>query len=176
MGVLPSGLVPFGSTGPLHPGADPVGPAMRGWSVGSYDSYEQAQRAVDHLAEHGFPVGEITIVGRDLRLVEQVLGRLTWGRVLGGGAASGAWFGLLVGGLLASFSPVGWGWIPVMWAVAGGGLFGAVAAGAEYAATAGRRDFCSAYQVAADRYELWCQPRSAQRARDLLGKLALATT
>jgi hypothetical protein len=63
-----------------------------------------------------------------------------------------------------------------MWAVVGGGLFGAAAAGVEYAATGGRRDFSSAYQVSADRYELRCQPRSAQRARDLLAKLAPVTT
>ena len=37
-------------------------------------------------------------------LVERVIGRLTWGRVLLSGAASGAWFGLFVGLLLSLFS------------------------------------------------------------------------
>jgi hypothetical protein len=37
-------------------------------------------------------------------LVERVIGRLTWGRVLLSGAASGAWFGLFVGLLLGLFS------------------------------------------------------------------------
>ena len=56
----------------------------------SYATYEEAQRAVDHLADSDFPVRDVTIVGVDLMLVERVIGRLTWGRVLASGAASGA--------------------------------------------------------------------------------------
>src|SRR3712207_8985496 len=38
-----------------------------------------------------------SIIGSDLRMVERVTGRLSWGRAIGAGAASGAWFGLFVG-------------------------------------------------------------------------------
>lgn len=58
---------------------------------------------MDHLADKGFPVHDVTIVGVDPMVVERVTTRLTWGRVLAGGAASGAWFGLFVGLLLAVF-------------------------------------------------------------------------
>src|SRR5882762_11910860 len=83
-----------------------------GWPIGSYDTYEQAQRAVDFLADRNFPVQDITIVGAEPMLVERVTGRLSWGRVLGAAAASGAWFGLFVGILLSLFT-VGGGWLPI---------------------------------------------------------------
>jgi len=94
-----------------RPGAAPGLPNLpeppSGWPVGSYAKYEEAQRAVDHLADNDFPVADVTIVGVDLMLVERVIGRLTWGRVLATGAASGAWLGLFVGVVLSLFSPTG---------------------------------------------------------------------
>ena len=57
-----------------------------GWVVGAYPTYAQAQAAVDHLADEEFPVHEVTIVGVDLMQVERVTGRLTWTKVLLGGA------------------------------------------------------------------------------------------
>ena len=72
----------------------------RGQVIGSYDTYLEAQRAVDYLSDKQFPVQHVAIVGSDLRMVENVLGRLTRGRAALAGAASGAWFGLFVGVLL----------------------------------------------------------------------------
>ena len=96
-----------------RPGAQPGLPNLpeppSGWPVGSYAKYEEAQRAVDHLADNEFPVADVTIVGVDLMLVERVIGRLTWGRVLLTGAASGAWLGLFVGLVLSLLAPVGSG-------------------------------------------------------------------
>ena len=66
-------------------------------SLGVYDDYAAAQKAVDFLSDEGFPVQNVLIVGTDLRQVERVTGRLTTGRVAGAGAASGAWLGLLIG-------------------------------------------------------------------------------
>jgi hypothetical protein len=100
-----------------------------------------------------------------------VLGRLTWGRVLLSGGASGAWFGLFVGVLLSLFSPGGLGSILV--GVLSGVLFGVVFAAVGYGATRGRRDFTSASQIVAGRYDVLCQPRNAEKARELLAKLAM---
>lgn len=72
--------------------------------VGSYPTYEGAQRAVDFLSDNGFPVERTAIIGSDLRMVETVLGRLTRGRAALAGAGSGAWFGLLIGLLLSLFA------------------------------------------------------------------------
>ncbi|RZS44262.1 hypothetical protein EV193_101137 [Herbihabitans rhizosphaerae] len=144
-----------------------------GWPIGSYDNYEEAQRAVDFLADNEFPVEQVTIVGVDLMLVERVIGRLSWGKVLGTGAASGAWFGLFVGLLLGLFSPQGGSVTPILVGLGAGVAFGLVFAAAGYATTRGRRDFASSSQLVAGRYDVLCQPRNAEQARDLLAKLAM---
>ena len=160
---------PFGGPSRSMPGL-PTPPT--GWPVGSYATYEEAQRAVDYLADNEFTVQDVTIVGVDLMLVERVLTRLTWGRVILGGAASGAWFGLFVGFLLSVFSdqPV---LIPILVGLVTGVLFGVVFAVAQYASTRGRRDFSSASQLVARQYDVLCQPGTAEKARDLLAKLAM---
>ncbi|WP_199441410.1 general stress protein [Umezawaea beigongshangensis] len=145
-----------------------------GWPIGSYTTYEEAQRAVDFLADGDFPVQEVTIVGVDLMLVERVTGRLTWGRVIGTGAASGAWFGLFVGVLLGLFNSAGTGSFgPILVGLVTGVVFGVVFAAVGYGSTRGKRDFQSASQLVAGRYDVLCQPRSAEKGRDLLAKLAM---
>jgi hypothetical protein len=162
-------MIPFGGPSRPMPGL-PTPPT--GWPVGSYATYEEAQRAVDYLADNHFTVQDVTIVGVDLMLVERVLTRLTWGRVIASGAASGAWFGLFVGVLLSLFNnqgPVA----PILVGLVVGVLFGMVFAMVQYASTRGRRDFASSSQLVAGRYDVLCQPRTAEKARDLLAKLAM---
>lgn len=150
----------------------PLGAAPSGLPVGSYPTYVEAQRAVDHLSDNKFPVEDVMIVGSDLRLVENVLGRLSWGRAALAGASGGAWFGLLVGVLLALFAASN----AVAVVVAGlayGAVFGLVLGLVRYAGTGGRRDFVSRSEIQAGRYDVLCQARHAERARDLLAKLSL---
>ncbi|MEK8110529.1 general stress protein [Micromonospora sp. M12] len=52
-----------------------------------------------------FEVATTQIVGTELRMVEQITGRLTWPRALLSGAASGAWFGVFVGLLINLLGP-----------------------------------------------------------------------
>ena len=49
-------------------------------TIATFDDYAEAQRAVDHLSDQGFPVERTAIVGHGLRYVEQVAGRITTGR------------------------------------------------------------------------------------------------
>jgi hypothetical protein len=145
-----------------------------GWPIGSYEEYGQAQRAVDFLAESEFPVQDVTIVGVDLMLVERVTGRLSWRRVLGAGAASGAWFGLFVGVMLSLFTGGQQaGLLQIAVCLVLGVLFFVVFAAVGYASTRGRRDFQSSSQLVAGRYDVLCQPRNAEQGRDLLAKLAM---
>ncbi|HEU5475891.1 MAG TPA: general stress protein [Actinophytocola sp.] len=143
-----------------------------GWPIGSYDTYKEAQRAVDHLADEEFPVQGVTIVGVEPMVVERVAGRLTWKRVLGAGAASGAWLGLFVGLLLSLFT-AGAGPLPILIGLVGGVGFGLASAGFRYAATNGQRDFFSHSQLVARRYDVLCQPRTAERGRNLLAALSM---
>ena len=165
---------PFGGPARSVPGLPNLPTPPTGWPVGSYATYEEAQRAVDYLADADFPVRDVTIVGVDLMLVERVIGRLTWGRVIASGAASGAWFGLFIGLLLSFFStnanPIG----PIVTSLVCGIVFFAVFAAVGYGATHGRRDFTSQSQMVAGRYDVLCQPRNAEKARELLAKLAMS--
>jgi hypothetical protein len=147
---------------------------LGGVQVGSYDNYQQAQRAVDFLSDEKFPVENVTIIGSDLRMVERVTGRLSWGRAIGAGAASGAWFGLFVGLLLGIFAVDGSSWIgSVLTGLLIGLVFGAVFGAVGYAASQGKRDFTSTSQVVASRYDVLCNPQFAEQARAELARLSL---
>jgi hypothetical protein len=154
--------------------ASPVPGLPTGLSVGTYDTYADAQRAVDHLADQKFPVENLAIVGTDLRQVERVTGRMTWAKAALGGLGTGAWLGLFVGLLLGLFTDEGWGQI-ILFSVLWGALFMLILALVGYAATGGRRDFTSQSVTIAGHYEIFCQHQHAERARELLAKLSLQT-
>ena len=147
---------------------------LGGVQVGSYDSYEQAQAAVDYLADEKFAVENVTIVGSDLRMIEKVTGRLTTGRAVAAGAAGGAWWGLFVGLLLGIFSTDGAVWVgSVLAGLLIGLVFGALFGWMGYAATRGRRDFTSTSRIVASRYDVMCNPAHAEEARALLARFSL---
>ncbi len=143
-----------------------------GQVVASYPRYSEAQHAIDRLADASFPVQESEIVGRDLRLVERVTGRLTDGRAAAAGAASGAWFGLFIGLLvgLFTFAPA---WLGlVLGGVLIGSLWGAVFGLLAHRIGSGRHDFASLRSLAASRYDVVVADAYADRARQLLSRLA----
>jgi hypothetical protein len=145
-----------------------------GFAVAAYPTYAQAQGAVEHLIKRDFAIQDVTIVGSDLQMVERVTGRLTAGKLAAAGAASGAWIGLFVGLLMGFFAPVQGGVVLlIVVSVAIGAAFGAVMGYLGYSVAKGRRDFTSASQVVARRYDVLCQPRTAEQARDLLSRMEL---
>jgi hypothetical protein len=147
---------------------------LGGVQVGSYDSYEQAQAAVDHLSDEKFAVENVTIIGTDLRMIEKVTGRLTMGRAIAAGAAGGAWWGLFVGLLLGIFATDGGNWLgSVLTGLLIGLAFGAAFGGMGYAATQGRRDFTSTSTIKASRYDVMCAPAHAEEARAILARFSL---
>ncbi|MDU0478321.1 hypothetical protein QVA66_03595 [Staphylococcus chromogenes] len=153
--------------------ADNPRPLPTGWPVGSFDTYAAAQAAVDMLSDTGdFPVEKLTIVGVNLMEVERVVGRLSWGRVLTGGAISGAWMGIFFGLLLGMFGDSWFG--PLVAGLVMGVFFGVVSAAVPYAASKGRRDFSSTTQIVAGRYDVLCDPEFAPGARDAIARAGLA--
>lgn len=138
----------------------------RGEVIARYDTYLEAQQAVDYLSDEHFPVQAVTIVGSGLRMVERVTGRLSYPRVTLAGAASGAWFGLFVGVLLSMFS--GGAEFGLFAAVVIGAGFGMLFGVISYAFTGGRRDFTSTSQIVAGEYEVLCLPEHSGRAREML--------
>jgi hypothetical protein len=140
-------------------------------SLGVFDKYEEAQRAVDYLSDEEFPVENCMIVGTDLKQVERVTGRLTYARAAMAGAASGAWMGLFVGVLLSLFSPSESAFGIIVAGVLFGIIFGMVLGLVGFAATRGRRDFTSVSQVIATRYEVLVEHKLLEQAQLLLLKM-----
>ena len=69
----------------------------QGEEVASFATYPEAQRAVDALSDQGFPVQHLAIIGTDLRQVERITGRMSWGRAAMSGAMNGLWIGMFFG-------------------------------------------------------------------------------
>jgi hypothetical protein len=168
-GAAPSAL-PTSSAGARGvPAALPTPP--KGWPIGSYSTYAEAQRAVDYLSDQQFPVQQVTIVGVDLMQVERVTGRLSWPKVLGGGVLTGAWLGLFIGLILGFFSPNPWS--ALLTGVIAGVFFGLITSAVPYAMARGTRDFSSTMQLVAGRYDVLCDPKNAEQGRDLLARLTI---
>jgi len=149
-------------------GASRIPTPPRGESIARYETYLEAQRAVDYLSDNAFPVQLVTIVGTGLRMVERVTGRLTYGRVAMAGAGSGLYFGFFFGLLLSLFAGSSNALIAgPLFGVAFGVLYGVIA----YALTRGRRDFTSTSQIVASEYEVLCQAEHSAEALAMLGRL-----
>jgi hypothetical protein len=160
---MPTGLP--GTT----PGANPLKLEFP-QSLAIYDDYAAAQKAVDFLSDNEFPVQHLMIVGTDLKRVERITGRLTWGRVAVGGILSGLWLGLFVG-LIFSFFVEENVLAMILSTVLLGAVFGLVWALIGYAFTRGQRDFSSITQVVATKYEVLVEHKFAAQAREMLAKL-----
>ena len=142
-------------------------------SLGTFEKYEDAQKLVDTLSDKEFPVQNCLIVGTELKQLERVTGRLTWGRVLLGGALSGVWLGLFVGLIFSLFAATGNVLSLVLSTVAFGAVFGLLWAAGTYALTGGRRDFSSVSLIVPSKYEVLVEHKLAQQARDILGGAGL---
>jgi hypothetical protein len=151
-----------------------LGTQPRGDEVAAYDTYLEAQRAVDFLADAEFPVQKVTIVGTDLKMVERITGRRTYMHAALQGAASGAWLGLFLGLmflLLVQNAPLLGIFLPAILIGAGFGMLWGVVG---HAMTGGRRDFSSTSQVMASRFAVLCLTESATEARNLLATMPAA--
>jgi hypothetical protein len=140
-------------------------------TIDTFVSYGEAERAVDYLADQRFPVERVAIIGNDVKLVEQVVGRLNWGRAALHGAGSGALVGALIGWLFGLFD-----WVQPLVAslalAAYGLIFGAVVGAVfgliAYALQRGRRDFSSIRLMMPSSYEVQVDPEVAAEAARLL--------
>ena len=76
-----------------------------------YPDHASAEEAVRRLVKDGFPMQNVSIVGRDFRVVEEPIGFITTGDFAKFGAVTGAWvgglFGLLIGAAFLVLPGVG---------------------------------------------------------------------
>lgn len=137
-------------------------------SVGIFNSYAEAQKAVDYLADERFPVQNLAIVGTELKSVERVLGRKSWSTVLSQGVSSGISTGLLVGLVMLLFAKPPSVALMLVTCLAIGIAIGITFAAVGYAMTRGKRDFTSVTQTVATKYEVLCEHKVAIQAREML--------
>ena len=134
--------------------------------VGKFTEYTEAVGFVETLINHGFPAGSIAIVGKDLRSVERVRAKMTYGRIALSGAVTGSWLGLIFGLLFgASANPEA--------AANTGSLFSSVLIGAglvmlfnllRFAVARNKRGFISQSAVIASKYEVQVPANLAAQA------------
>jgi hypothetical protein len=140
----------------------------RGDVLGTFDSYPEAQAVVAKLAESDFPVNKLSIVGNDLKTVERVTGKMTYGRAALAGALSGLWLGIFFGIVLTLFSPTAGGLI--LAAAIIGAAFGMLYGIVSFAITKRQRDFTSVHQVLATTYQIIVDPQLVGQAQRILGQ------
>jgi hypothetical protein len=144
---------------------EPARSAPQQQLIASFDNYLAAQALVDRMADSGFPVEHVRIIGDGVRTVEVVTGRMTKAKAALYGAGSGAWFGLLIGVIFSIFT-VGPAWIwaliiPTLIGAFWGAAFGFIA----HWSTRGRRDFASVQTLEAQRYDVYVASQYAAKAQ-----------
>ncbi|MFZ4842293.1 MULTISPECIES: general stress protein [Mycetocola] len=138
-----------------------------GETVAIFESYQDAQKAVAVLGQSEFPVRAVAIVGSDLRSVERVTGKMTYGRAAGSGALSGGWMGIFLGLILVIMNPtLNLGIVAA--AVFLGAGFGMLFSLFTFSARRRRKDFTSVMQIVAASYSLVVPAEMVGRARKLL--------
>ena len=149
-------------------------------AVAAFDSYREAQLAVDRLSDRGFPVDSVAIVGEGLKYVERVTGRLTTGRAALLGAAQGAMLGALFSALLVlifTYDPDPAVPLLILYGIVVGALLGAAIGALTHAATGGERDFASIPGFEAERYEVVVdEPLADRRERSPAGQVGGGST
>ena len=154
-------------TSPMRPSLTDVFHLEYPQSVGVFATYEEAQKVVDYLADQQFAVENLCIVGTDLRSVERVLGRRTWGTVIRAGAQQGVTTGLMIGLIMWFFMPSENVWALMLGALLIAIVIGIIMQAISYAASRGKRDFTSVTQTVATRYEVLSEHKVVQKAREV---------
>ena len=142
--------------------------------VASYTTYPEAQKAVDYLSDQRFDVKTISIVAEGIQFVEQITGRLNWGRALLNGLTSGALIGAFIGfifGIFNFFAPLVSALTLALYGLIFGAVLGAIVGLLGYAFSGGDRDFTSVSGMRASRYDVTADPAVAAEAREMLARM-----
>ncbi|RLK49091.1 hypothetical protein C7474_1224 [Microbacterium telephonicum] len=143
-------------------------PQEHGEKIADFPSYPAAQKAVTRLIEADIPAKDIAIVGRGIRSVETITGRLGYGAAARSGAINGILLGLLFSALFVLGTP---GAAVQLFAgvMLVGIALGMLMSLIVYAFLRRKRDYSSITQLIADHYEVTVLPRSIHRAREVVG-------
>ena len=142
--------------------------------VASFPTYAEAQAAVNKVSEAEAEIRGLAIVGNDLKLVERVMGRLTWGKVALNGMLRGLMFGVFFGLAIYLLMPESLQSafiLPLL-----GAAMGILLAIVTHAMTRKRREFSSVQQVMASRYDIVAPQSIAGRAMHVVGQRSAPVT
>lgn len=140
--------------------------------VASFPTYAEAQAAVNKVSEAEGEIRGLAIVGNDLKLVERVMGRLTWGKVAAQGMLRGLMFGIFFGLAIYLLMPESLQSafiLPLL-----GAAMGILLAIVTHAMTRKRREFSSVQQVLATRYDIVAPQAIAGKTMHVIGQRAAA--
>lgn len=132
-------------------------------AVASYDSYAEAERAVDRLYDRNFPVERVRIVGEGMRSVGRSTAGAGYPRAASRGVSLGATAGLFVGLLLGLADPLGPGPWLAFYGLFLGAIVGAASGLVGHAFFGGRRN-SSAKRLEASRYDVMVEEALAPSA------------
>lgn len=140
----------------------------RGELLGNYPSFDAAQSTVQRLVDEGISLQALTVVGRDVRVVNRLRRRAGYPAVVLRSAIQGAFFGLLIGLLMSFIVPETAGLQILSSLALGVGIwviFGVLGQAMRKKAPG----FDTVPQVVAVSYDLVCDFEVSHRARGVLG-------
>lgn len=145
-------------------------PLAHGVTLATFDSYEQAQQAVNRLAGEDFDVKQVSIIGTELRSIEQVTGALTVARVAMNSAFNGLMFGFMFALVLVLLGPqpqvnLAQLAVPPLVGCAIGLILGLLV----YSMARRRRGYTSVQRIVPGRFAVMTSPQFAERARQIVG-------
>lgn len=131
--------------------------------------YAQAQRVVDYLSDHDFPVENTAIVARNISFVEHVTGTMNAGKAFLRGAGSGAFTGLMIGFILGLFVVDPAGWLSLLaWTTGVGAVLIGLMTLFGYWSQGGKRDFATVGSVSAESFDVLVEQSHKQKAEEML--------
>jgi hypothetical protein len=136
----------------------PLAALPNGSAVADFSNYQDAVAYVERIILGEFPVTYIAIVGTNLKSVERVRTRISYGKVALSGAATGSWLGLLIYIVFAfGTSPTTENPEPLFSlgsAILVGAGFGMLFQVIRFSLSKTKRGFASASQIVASKYEV----------------------
>lgn len=135
--------------------------------VAKFPDYAAAVDCVDQLIRHEFPAPMVAIVGSDLRSVERVKGKLSYGSVAFRGIITGSWLGLLVSLFIPVNSTQAVGATTGAAIVIGAGI-GMLLNVLRFSLARNRHEFSSSTQVVAANYDVVVPHPMSQQAKNAI--------
>lgn len=134
--------------------------------IADFTKYQDAVEFVDRLVANEFPAQLVSIIGSDLRTVEQLRGKLGYGRIALSGLITGSWVGLLFGLLFGSSDPTEAALASNIGAgiVIGAGV-GMLLNVIRFSLAKSKRTFISTSQVVANRYDVLVPAEQSEQAK-----------